>query len=131
MAMYETQGGFCPSNSFSFFMDSRKGNVLSKRTFEILGDRRGYMVYDQAFTAKEPYIVDMFLHGETTLGLEIAVILREYIPVCIYAEQGRKILIHDVINTSQIPSEAIKYEDHRYVVGLLNGEEVSMYLYKK
>ena len=131
MAMFENEG-FCPSNSFGFYIREREDkNALSDRVLDILGDRRGYMVYDKDSCSKEAYVVDMFLGGNTTLGLEVAVILREYDPKCVYAEHGKKILIYDLINPHQMPLEVSKYEDDRYLVGLLDGNDIQMYIYRK
>lgn len=129
MAMFEKEG-FCPCNSFENYgiYDKRKThNVLSDRTLDILGDRTYYMVYGKNAFSNETYLVDMFLGGKSTLGLEVACVLRELIP-----EPGKKIVIYDLINACQIPIDCKTYEDDRYWVGIQeDGEDIKMYVYQK
>lgn len=150
MAMYEKEG-FCPNNEFLHYQ-MEKGPVSSlwERTREILGDRIGYMVYTEAGNSYygSSYVVDCLVGATSTLGVEVACKLRDMIPNCKYAVNGRKILITDVINPFQMPglsrgyvNEGSSYvgtdklfvlEDNRYVVGITDEKEaVHMYLFKK
>lgn len=150
MAMFESLG-FCPSNSFLRYEMAQGEKVPEfwERTREILGDRPGYMVYTEAGSSYKDgcYVVDCLIGATTTMGIEIANLLKMLIPNCKYAEVGRKILITDVINPFQIPHISRTYldspfvsisddmhifEDERYVCAVIDeGEAVHMYFYKK
>lgn len=151
MAMYENLG-FCPTNSFLHYMlECNNVPEVWMRTREILGDRTDYMVYTEAGCAYKGwcYIVDCLVGAKTTIGVEIACLLKTMIPQCKYAETGRKILVTDVINPYQIPyinrgyinsvekfmssnDNMHIFEDERYVCGVIDeGESVHMYFFKK
>ena len=145
MAMYEDLG-FCPNNSFLHYAQGNHVPKIWKRTRDLLGDRIGYMVYTESCTYNGGcYVVDCLVGAETTIGVEIACLLKTMIPKCKYAKVGRKILITDVINPYQIPYIGRGYkkfmssndsmhifEDERYVCGVIDeGENVHMYFFKK
>lgn len=151
MAMYEDLG-FCPNNSFlNYALEGNPVPEIWKRTRELLGDRTGYMVYTEAGCTYNGwcYVVDCLVGAETTIGVEIACLLKTMIPQCEYAKTGRKILVTDVINPYQIPyiergyinnmekfmssnDSMYLFEDERYVCGVIDeGENVHMYFFKK
>ena len=148
MAMYESLG-YCPHNAIhNYEFGSESVSPLWNRTREILGDRTGYMVYTPAGVAYygTPYVVEFFCSAENTAALELACKLKHLIPVCKYAEEGKKILITDVINPYQIPGLTVSgeefvaytgsnlevFQDAKYVVGLTEEEEaVHLYFFKK
>ncbi len=128
MAKFE-KDGYCPLNAFLHYKDR---NIFSFRTEEILEDRLGFMVYAPKACYKDGYVIDMFLGGESTLGLEVAVVLKCFVPECIYPTVGKKILIFDVIDLELIPDGAKLFQDNRYMVGVQDdGEIVEMYIYQK
>lgn len=133
MAMYENRG-FCPNNGF--MREEMRGNTsyFWNRTKELLGDRTGYMVYDENPKGNEHgYFVDALMHATGTLGIEVAAALKAIMPVCSYAEIGRPIVLKDVDGLPQ-PWElqGITFEDKRYMVKLTdNGEEIFVCIYKK
>lgn len=100
MAMYETLG-YCPDNSFSYFMNKGKYSPTAEIVMDILGDRTGYMVYDKsqyAYGHRNPSIVEVLLGGkEGDLGVEVANYLENLIPKCEYGVTGKKIQIEDVV----------------------------------
>ena len=130
MAMFE-EIGYCPNNAFGMY--SKEKNPNWGRTMEVLGDRRGYMVYTPGGCWKEEsYIVDCILGGKETLGIEIATVLSVLIPECRYPRVGKKILLTDLVNDLAIPQKCKILEDSRYVVGILDDEgAVIMFIYKK
>lgn len=151
MAMYE-ELGFCPNSSFLHYtLENNPVPEIWERTRELLGDRTGYMVYTDAGCVYNGwcYVVDCLVGVETSIGVEIACILKTMIPQCEYTKTGRKILVTDVINPYQIPyighsyiNSAEKFmssndnmhifEDERYVCGVIDeGENVHMYFFKK
>lgn len=151
MAMYESRG-FCPNNSFLHYGAENEVSANWERTREILGDRCGYMVYDDnncVYNA-ECYIVDALVGAKGTLGIEIACALRYLVPVCIYAEKGRPICCFDLNNPYKIPAnigeregkwilsseedpaKTLLLEDERFLVAIQDTEkEVNVYLFKK
>ncbi len=151
MAMYEDLG-FCPNNQFlSYQVHEDPVPEIWDRTKEILGDRKGYMVYTEAGDNYNGWchVVDCLVGAKSTIGVEIASLLRTMIPHCEYAKTGRKILVTDVINPHQIPCIYREYigntekfmscddsmhifEDERYVCGVTDeGESIHMYFFKK
>jgi len=129
MAMFENLG-MCPNNGFSRMNSDQEVNADWDRTSKILGDRKGYMVYSKGgFNAAGAYIFPMLMNDE--LGLEIAIVLRELIPECKYAETGKMILITDVINPEQITFEK-QYQSINFLVACISTDEaVEMQIYKK
>lgn len=140
MAMYENRG-FCPSNSFT--LEEMRGNTsyFWNRTRELLGDRIGYMVYDDVPKGNgHGYFVDALTHATGTLGIEVAAALKTMIPECHYAnaEVGLPIVLKDV---DGLPSARnvgdVAFEDNRYMVVLNECEnselevEIHVYTYKK
>lgn len=152
MAMYEDKG-YCPNNAFLHYgmNGSNEVSALWEKTKSILGDRTGYMVYSEAgCNYQESYIVDALEGAKGTLGVEVATALKQLIPVCKYAEEGRMIICTDLINPYQIPAKIGEYdgkwslcidddpvktllfEDERYLVAIQDeGEAVHIYLFKK
>lgn len=148
MAMFENEG-FCPNNSFLHYVMEKQEELpeIWERTNELLGDRKGYMVYTEAGCVWHGYcyVVDCLVGATSTIGIEVATHLKTLIPNCKYAETGRKILVTDVINPYQIPGLCMKgetfvssdgkvviLEDDRYVVGITDeGKAVHLYFFKK
>ena len=107
--MFE-QDGYCPSNSFNWMFQGMEDPNMAIKLRNEFGDRIGYMVYakDEVATA---------LNGEhcsiveacrnICLAHDLASLLALLIPECVYAETGRKILIHDTINPKQAAREPI------------------------
>lgn len=120
MAMYENEGS-CPSNAFLWYLceipeDERE---LREAINKVLGSRTGYMVYDRrdmAWGRSWPSIVKV-LYGEKKtkkldgldssllLAWDVAQHLKRIIPICRYGEEGKKILIHDVLSPQQISDD--------------------------
>lgn len=149
MAMYDEQG-FCPSNSFMhYLLEGNEVPDIWNRTHELLGERIGYMVYtENGRSFKEwPYVVDCLMGAESTIGVEIACLLKMWIPQCEYGKSGRKIWVTDLINPLQIPyvtrnaankkfestnERMFVFEDERYLCGMTEEcEDVHIYFYKK
>ncbi len=150
MAMYENLG-FCPSNSFTtYFQTGERAPLFDKaqKALNLLGDRKGYMVYEGCSPNYNlPYIVDAICGATGTLGLQICAALEYLIPDCKYAVNGRKIRCHDVISPFDIPevsqetnerylrfpsSSTVLMEDERYLAGVINNSDsVDIYLYQK
>ena len=116
MAMYEKEGS-CPSNAFLRYRIDGKAAVEHEKIVELLGDRIGYMVYDQkdhAWGRYYPSVVEALLGGNGSLGFRVARYLRNIIPVCRYAEIGKKIVIHDVLSPSQIAGDILYFRDESF-----------------
>lgn len=135
MAMYENEG-YCPFNNFSRFeRESPAVSPLWHRAKKLLGHRIGYMVYTKGGHSETNWcsIVDAIAgapHG-STLGVEVASILYALIPECLYGVVGRKILITDVLASSDMPKVRC-LEDSRYLVSIkLEGKDVHIYLFSK
>lgn len=157
MAMYVNRG-YCPNDAFWQY-EAHSENISPhwEKTEQLLGDRIGYMVYSEnGYKHKgECYIVDALMGATGTLGIQIAAVLKQLIPTCIYSKQGCPIVCTDVINPNQIlakgNAESGKwryliterktcsgqeaqglYEDERYFVLIQEHEgEVHIYLCKK
>lgn len=156
MAKYEKEG-YCPNNAF-FDYEIKKANEISqfwKETKSTLGDRIGYMVYPDAGNSTSNdycYIVDALEGAKGTLGLQVAIALKIFIPFCNYAQEiGCPICCKDVLNPYQIPLEIYEdngewffkeedcnnnnvtlLEDERYLIAIMNNDsKVWIYLYKK
>ena len=143
MAKYE-ELGYCPDNEFGFCKTTENG----KRALEILGDRRGYMVYEtNSVSYKRSYIVSAIAESSGSLGIEIAAHLRCLIPECNYIDNiGKKISCVDVINPALLLGDVIcnnKWEnidpnagisllqDERFLVTIKDEEEaVKIYIFK-
>lgn len=100
MAMFEKEG-YCPNNAFTSNMRAKK----------MLGARTAYMVYyenDVEYGTKRPNIVECLDCDDENLSVQICSHLQSIIPVCIYAERGRKIRIHDIVNPHQCASDLIQ-----------------------
>ncbi len=100
--MYEREG-YCPGNEFLHYgmrREKRKADFV----YFLLQDRIGYMVYDPKMKAwgGTSSIVDLMFNDEQ-INVKVSDALRRKIPVCKYAEEGRKILIRDVISPILIP----------------------------
>jgi hypothetical protein len=134
MAMFENEG-FCPRNNFTNFSERQNNkNSLSDKTLKILGDRTHYMVYNNDFFNKDiPYssVVEVFLgENNTTLGLEVACVLRELIPECVYNKIGKKILIRDSTYKPGIPNDCKRYSGESNIVYLREKDNIiEMYIY--
>lgn len=133
MAMYENRG-FCPNNGF---LHKEMGGCITyfwERTKELLGDRIGYMVYDETPKGDEyGYFVDAMMRAVGTLGIEVAAALKAMMPKCSYAENGRPIVLEDS-DGIPMPWETydVSFEDHRYMITLKDdGNEVHVTTYKK
>lgn len=130
MAMYENLG-YCPSNILRRGgMDSIKPSKFYQKTMEKLGDRVGYMVYAKGCNNSQgANIHELFMRDE--LGYDLSLVLCELIPVCKYAEVGKKILITDVINPEQINGSK-RYESLGFLVSLeMKDEHLEMLIFKK
>ena len=156
MAKYDHLG-YCPDHSFLQNSPYDKSPISESqdfwgRTYKLLGARTYYMVYtnDAVNYKGDPYAVDCLVRAKSTIGIEIASLLKFMIPQCEYGEKkiGRKIVMTDVINPFQIPHIRIRYidgkdtyvsdydtmhvfEDERYLCGVIDEGEVKMYFYKK
>lgn len=147
MAMYEDKG-FCPSNEFTLFAmeESERLSPNWEEAKEILGSRIGYMVYAHNGRTFEywSYIVDAIEGATGTLGIEIAKTLKEMIPNCVYAKEGRPIICKDYFRLSKAtevtagnrkvdsPFKTVLHEDERYWVVIEDREmTVHIYLAKK
>jgi hypothetical protein len=106
-------------------------NPLSNQVMELLGNKIKNMVYDASSLNEKstyPSIVDMFLDGKSTLGTEVAAIVR-YLTTG-DGKSNTKIVIRDLINKAQIPHKCVQYHDDRYITGILhNGMTIEMYIY--
>jgi hypothetical protein len=106
-------------------------NPLSGHVMDLLGDKIKNMVYDTSSLnekSKYPSIVDMFLGGKSTLGTEVAAILRYHTTG--NGKSDTKIVIRDLINKAQIPDKCVPYNDDRYIVGIYyGGVTIEMYIY--
>lgn len=157
MAMYKNRG-YCPNNAF-WQREANEGYISPhwEETEQLLGDRIGYMVYSEDGYKHEDecYIVDALMGATGTLGIQIASVLKQLIPTCVYAKRGCPIVCTDIIVPQQIlknaneengkwrclrtdrktccGQEAVSlYEDERYLVAIKEVEgEVHIYLYKK
>lgn len=144
MAKYE-ELGYCPNNEFGFCKTTENG----KRALEILGDRIGYMVYENdSVSYTGAYVVLAIAESSGSLGIEIAAHLRCLIPECYYSEDiGKKISCVDVINPALLlgnivfndkewenidpKSGIILLQDERFLVTIQDQEDaVKVYLYK-
>lgn len=147
MAMYEDKG-FCPNNEFTLFAMEEAGRLSPnwEKAMEILGPRTGYMVYAHNGRTFEDwsYIVDAIEGATGTLGIEIAETLKEMIPNCVYAKEGRPIICADFFSFSKIPEgiksasaddlkidspfKTVMHEDERYVV-IIEDREMTVHIY--
>lgn len=140
MAMYEDKG-FCPSNEFTLFAMEEAGRLSPnwEKAMEILGPRTGYMVYPRNGRTFENwcYIVDAIEGATGTLGIEIAETLKEMIPNCVYAREGRPIICSDFFSFSRSPEgnfkidspfKTVRHEDERYVV-IIEDREMTVHIY--
>lgn len=103
MAMFEKEG-FCPNNSLSQITMAKK----------MLGDRTAYMVYDDKDTEYGSYrstIAECLDCGDEAFIVQVCSHLQAIIPVCIYAEKGRKIRIHDLVSPYQCADDLIQMGD--------------------
>lgn len=133
MAMYEREG-YCPNNAFFHYVLSRSAifedkNSNLRRIYDVLGDRKGYMVYaEKAFDRSFFYssIVEACL-SDWDFGLEAAYYLKTLVPECVYAEKGKKIVIYDVFSLKGLSGKKITGEKFQAIIE--DGkEEVHIYL---
>lgn len=124
MAMYEREG-FCPNNSFfwalSEMSDAKKAAEISRR----FGDRMAYVVYAPGEVSDGYYcsIIEA-IKCDQDFALRLADLLAELIPACKYAEYGRKIVLHDVVSSTQAAGEKLTKTDDGGFFFLDNGKLV-------
>ena len=129
MAMYEDKG-YCPNNGLRCGYSERifrdKSNGVASASLAKLADRAGYMVYAPNEVNYSRANIDSFILHEDSelLGFEFAVLMEEYIPTCKYAEIGKQILLHDVINPNQVPQDSKILRNHHFKVGIKNREDI-------
>lgn len=117
-AIYEDEG-FCPGGRLDFKMQFYNDLSLKSRTaLEILGDRKDYVVYKGVeFAFGECYFVQVMANDrDSTLGIEIATILKVVFPYCRYPEATMKFVCHDVVNPFQIPDFEIEVNTEEWKV---------------
>ncbi len=112
MAMFEDEG-LCPSNSFFHMLlameDQEKAVEIQKR----FGDRMGYAVYaknEVAYVGERNSLI-LAIQNDPDFGLRLADLLAILVPVCKYSEQGRKIVVHDVVSPYQAAGEDLFESD--------------------
>lgn len=132
MAMYEDLG-YCPSDAFREEENSGCTSYFWEKTKGLLGDRIEYMVYCSGYKGAHGYLVDALMHGNGTLGIEVAAALKTMMPKCSYKKVGRLITLHD-FDGAPYPWETdrVTFEDHRYMLALEDdGKHIQVTTYKK
>lgn len=147
-AIYEDEG-YCPNEKLDFKIQYNPNlSEKSKMATEILGERKEYVVYIGAeFSYGECYFVQVMANDrDSTLGIEVATILKVVFPYCRYPEATMKLVCHDVINPYQIPDlelevnteewkveNGIFIEDEQFlcVIKKTGEKQMDLYFYKK
>ena len=130
--MFESEG-VCPNNNFHMYIMKNEAESSEKFPKEIseticyqhktimntLGDRTEYMVYKKggyAWGRHNSSIVEVLCDfpSNSGLALKVAQHLRTLIPNCKYCENGKKILIEDVISPEALGSDLCYFGDESF-----------------
>lgn len=123
MAIYE-QDGPCPADLFFYFhLHHQEVSENIKKVDDILGDRKGYMVYGPDHDDRFRYTSIVECLFGSAVGISVANYLADLIPVCVYGETGKKIRIHDIINPKTIADDVYWINELKNVwTFTINGE---------
>lgn len=133
--VYENEG-YCPGRRLDFKMEySQDVSEKSKLAIQILGDRKAYVMYSGFERAyEESYFVEVMTNnGESTLGIELATLIKVIFPNCKFPESKIKIVCHDTINPWGIPDLEMDYEHKKWKMkyGIMLEDESFLFVMKR
>lgn len=144
--------GFCPKSELEAFasLHTEKISNDSEKALELLGNRTQSLVYPKHEMHYGVTYVTLVLMTTNNLAMELANKLAKILPAKPLHDEGRKVLIHDVISPSRIPDVTVApgdaynfvlvdpkstfslMQDNNFLVALCNTERYAeMYIYRK
>ena len=144
--------GFCPKSELETFalLHTEKMSNDSVKALKLLGNRTQSLVYPKHEMHYGVTYVTLVLMTTNNLAMELANKLAKILPAKPLHDEGRKVLIHDVISPSRIPDVTVApgdaynfvladpkstfslMQDNNFLVALCNTERYAeMYIYRK
>lgn len=141
--------GFIYANDESINYDEERQSAYAKEIAKILGERYSIIGYNsQDWNTKDGCYINPVLYESTSLiGVQIATILKAYLPTC---NKKDKIYCHDIINPLQVPvpinnnvgewqisdksdcKTTMLFEDEKFLVAVKKEKKaIHIYMYRK